>query len=1210
MPALAENILHALSSKKPGLLDDARQIFNALEYNSERTMDETHSAREFLHEYDPKNGEGINAKELQQCAEKIGIVFQVGDEEINHGTDNSAFQRDNEKSFIFVAVDLDDKKDYPRWRLARITRAVNRCFASPAVVIFRHLDAENNDSVSLSFIHRRQSITDSAKDVLGRVSILRAIRRNKPHRGHQDILKDLALTERLNWINKEINKGKKPANFDGLLAAWLNALDTDTLNKRFYAKLLTWFDLAVEQCEFPDSEISGKNEEQIMRMITRLLFIWFIKEKGLVPEKLFTKQFATETLKNHKLKNSDYYRAVLQNLFFGTLNTPPDEREFRPHNTPPPGRKYTDDQHRVFTFYRYADLMTQPHDFVDALAPIPFVNGGLFDCLDSFKPGRTMPHAGRVDCFTDNRDHRKMLKVPSGLFFAEKTGLFPLFNQFKFTITENTPLDQEVALDPELLGLVFENLLAVIVPESRENARHEVGAFYTARPIVDYMVDEALMAYLCARVSPKRKNFEQRLRNLIGWEGAGENSFSEEEKSEIISAINNLRMLDPAVGSGAFPMGMLQKLVHILFQVDPENAGWKKEQKDAAEKISDPAVHRDMMENIERVFSERKNFGSYGRKLYLIQHVLHGADILPAATQIARLRFFISLVIDQKQRDDEKNRGIEPLPNLETKFVTADTLIALARKGQAKLSDTEDVRAMKDEIGRIRLKHFSAKTRAEKERLHDKDEALRTKLAETLEKRGLIIGDAAHFSGWDLYDQTGGADWFDPEFMLGIRDGFDIVIGNPPYVRHELIADKKLALKREFGAFFYGMADLYTYFYHRGFSFLRNGGHLCFVTSNKWMRLKYGQKLRDFFAMETKPCQLFDLGAIDVFPTVIVDNNILLARKEPKNAKEPAILSCTIEDDYSADLPLADYFQQNARVRQFSLDEPWIIRSSDEEDFFQKVKAAGIPLGKWKSIRINFGIKTGCNKAFLLTEQTKEMLAQKDGVSGKIIKPVLRGRHLSPYYTPHGNWWLIATFPALGLSINDYPAVKEYLEKHRASIEPKPPGFKGEWSGRKSGSYRWFETQDTIGYYRDIEGKKLALPIINRQWSVPLLDEGVVPLSPMRFIAGDVEALKYIGAIFGSRLMKYYYRISGNIQDDEGSQMDNYAIARIPIPRAAPEIRAEFCRLFDQIVSAKRTNQKVDISEWKSEIDRRVYALYGLTAAEIRLVEGEREEEN
>ena len=586
-----------------------------------------------------------------------------------------------------------------------------------------------------------------------------------------------------------------------------------------------------------------------MRLITRLLFIWFVKEKGLAPPELFTEPLARDLLKNHRPENSDYYRAVLQNLFFGVLNTPMEDRRFRDHNRParPGGR---DPQHRDFNLFRCADLLKRPADLRRRFAAIPFVNGGLFDCLDGFAAGGDREDRRRIDCFTDNPVHRKLLKVPSRLFFAEDGGLFPLLNQFKFTVAENTPLDQEVALDPELLGLVFENLLAAIVPESRDNARKETGSFYTPRPIVDHMVDEALAAHLAGRLG---KNSEARLRALLSWEDPADDSFSEKEKDALIAAIDGLRTLDPAVGSGAFPMGMPHKLVHILSRADPQNAKWKKIQQARAAEIPDPAVRRDALENIGRVFSEANNYGDYGRKLYLIQRVIHGADLQPAAAQIARLRFFISLVIDQKPREDRPNRGIEPLPNLETKFVAADSLAGLSRKGQGDLSETDEVRELKSAIDRVRADYFGAKTRAEKHRLRARDAELRGELAKALAALGFAESDAARFAGWDLYDQTAGADWFDAELMMGIRDGFDIVIGNPPYVQLRKLSGKQKRWREQKFDVYDDDGDIYCLFFERGARLLAKGGHLCLITSNKWMRSRYGQKLRAFSRPKCSP---------------------------------------------------------------------------------------------------------------------------------------------------------------------------------------------------------------------------------------------------------------------------------------------------------------------------------------------------------------------
>ncbi len=419
-------------------------------------------------------------------------------------------------------------------------------------------------------------------------------------------------------------------------------------------------------------------------------------------------------LKNFELETSDYYQAILQNLFFATLNTPIDKRVFSRRN-----REDTRDANK----YRYADLLQNGYAFLEHLKQVPFVNGGLFDSLDSFEGQR----AGgvRIDCFTDWENHRRKLHVPTQLFFEKDKGIFEIFSRYKFTIEENTPVDQEVALDPELLGQVFENLLGVYNPESETAARKTAGSYYTPRQIVDYMVDEALIAYFLQKVKPydgEPEWLETRLReDLLAYDKLGEVNQSddhlihEDEIEPMIEAIDALEILDPAVGSGAFPMGILKKLVLILKKLDPENGRWKQRQIAQAENIPDVQSREASLAVIEEVFSEANQYNNYGRKLYLIQNCLYSVDIQPITVTIAKLRFFISLVIEQESNGNRnENYGIRPLPNLETKLLAANTLIGVNKEAQQLMFETDPIKEKRREIERIRYKYFNASRRDEK----------------------------------------------------------------------------------------------------------------------------------------------------------------------------------------------------------------------------------------------------------------------------------------------------------------------------------------------------------------------------------------------------------------------------------------------------------------------------------------------------------------
>jgi hypothetical protein len=285
-------------------------------------------------------------------------------------------------------------------------------------------------------------------------------------------------------------------------------------------------------------------------------------------------------------------------------------------------------------------------------------------------------------------------------------GLVHIFNRYKFTVAENTPIEEEVALDPELLGRVFENLLAAYNPETGATARKQTGSFYTPREIVNYMVDESLIASLKTKLAaalPKAAKTEERLRQLFAYNDK-HHEFAEPEVVALIKEIDDLTILDPACGSGAFPMGILHKLVFVLAKLDPGNQRWKARQLAKAEEIPDSTVRERVLADIEESFNA--NELDYGRKLYLIENCIYGVDIQPIAVQISKLRFFVSLVVEQAINQRAENRGIRPLPNLETKFVAANTLIGVERPGQQLLRDL-DVQAKETELRQVRERHFA-----------------------------------------------------------------------------------------------------------------------------------------------------------------------------------------------------------------------------------------------------------------------------------------------------------------------------------------------------------------------------------------------------------------------------------------------------------------------------------------------------------------------
>ena len=781
---------------------EAGALLDALGYASDRTiLGQTGDPADFLADAPDTQSKSALIAE----ADSIRLLRQVTDAEIAESARQSAdgaFDGGVARSFLFLSAELR-RNSYSRSEYADFAREINKRFNIPAVVLFWTAAKR----LTIAFVHRRPNKRDSNRDVLGSVSLIREVNPWNTHRAHLDILAALSFDARMRWMSDN----REPANFDGLLAAWLAALDTQELNKRFYRELFVWFERACGEVKIPKSGPGAPSvNEHVIRLITRLLFIWFIKEKGLVAPDLFTEAQAVALLKDYDRETGDsYYRAVLQNLFFATLNTEivdakGDTRRFS---------KRTPEDHRTFSLWRYEDEIADPKRLQEFFDQTPFINGGLFDCLDNEESAGD--GGRRIDYFTDNPAQRKGYSIPNRLFFGPD-GILALFDRYKFTVEESTPVEQDVALDPELLGKVFENLLAANTPETQENARKLTGSYYTPRPVVDYMTDEALTAALEANAKPDdgdAKRWRERIGYLLDYGDAFEDAntlFTSAERAALVQAIANLRVLDPAVGSGAFPMAALHKLTLALRRLDPDNLRWGSD---------------------------------FGRKLHLIQNAIYGADIQSIACQIAKLRFFISLAIEQLPNDDRAdNYGVRPLPNLETRFVAANTLIAL--HGLTDTLPTQDVARLRDELRANRERHFRAANRQEKLGYRRRDKKLREELAQALQAADFSPDAAGKVADWDPYDQNASADWFDPAHMFGVTGGFDVVIGNPPYVnvenldgrmRQYLFSAYETCEKR---------TDIYIAFIEKSIALLAGKGALCFIIPASFTKQKYGNAMR------------------------------------------------------------------------------------------------------------------------------------------------------------------------------------------------------------------------------------------------------------------------------------------------------------------------------------------------------------------------------
>ncbi|MEM5777844.1 MAG: TaqI-like C-terminal specificity domain-containing protein, partial [Candidatus Aenigmatarchaeota archaeon] len=1340
----------------------------------------------------------------------------------------------------------------------------------------------------------------------------------------------------------------------------IDAFSVEKVTKEFYQEIANWYFWAIKKLKFPDDAEKDENGRNIatIRLITRLIFIWFMKVRKLIPDELFDENSLKNILKSFKLNDTNYYKAILQNLFFATLNTKQNERRFTSKKKGYKGFSTDFGNHNV---YRYEDLFKNSEEAIEKyFMPIPFLNGGLFECLD-YK-SKIKDERMYIDGFTSTKGKQPI--IPNELFFADEKqvdlnkdygtsnkkynvrGLIKILSQYNFTIDENDPNDAEVALDPELLGKVFENLLASYNPETANTARKSTGSYYTPRPIVDYMVDESLKQYFRTFLeqgtdnipvvgntpvskdahgtlsvsrdahgtffnpydevdihinnlphwqqkdvwyfvtfrlndsipretleqikrereqwlTKHKKNYNQpyskeelkeyyrlfseRIENLLddckgscvlkeeriakivadallyfnnkkyilddwvimpnhvhilvkpingytlpeithSWKSftANEinkilgkkgqfwlhesydhivrnetafnaiknyirnnpvkanlnlpacaqswtqgtdnipvvgntatpvskdahgtfeskdaldtlfdentdNPFDAATTEKLVGLIDSLRAVDPAVGSGAFPMRLLNRLVFLLHKLDPNNELWKKSQIEGIKKsVKDPVLQRKFIEQIEKKFNEKNP--DYGRKLYLIEKCIYGVDIQQIAVEIAKLRFFISLLVDEKIdfEKPEENYGIEPLPNLDFKLMQGNSLISsfagidFNRKqddGDKLFSfddnykklieefeelksqyqnepEVEAKRKLKEDIDKKLIEIFEEKLNQHfpqlqtinekaahipnkeqrKEYIEKEKKNLFKKIGIDLEQveKDLIAYTEGrkqkNFFLWDVYFAE----------VFTEKGGFDIVIGNPPYIQLQKNHGELSKLYKDKGyKTFDSMGDIYCLFYEKGINLLREHGHLCYITSNKWMRAGYGDVLREYFT-KYNPKILIDLGP-GIFESATVDTNILLIQKSKVTElfdKGKKIVGSELRNrDASGTLGEINDDKQRSRDASYTLraltlakesnidfnkqliekgvtltkltKDAWFIGSNAEQQLKEKIERIGKPLKDW-DVNIYYGIKTGLNEAFIITiEKRNEILKNcKDEEERKrteaIIKPILRGRDIKRYYYDWAGLWVIGTFPALHLNIENFPALKKYFLDNFDIRQLEQSGKKYpklSFNARKKTGNKWFETQDQIAYYPEFEKEKVVYGQFQDAAEYSYCEAGVY-LSSNEYMIGGNYHRKYFLGLLNSKLIEWYLNsITGVLGSGmKIGQKSNFE--KIPLPHITSinqHIVLQIEALVDQILSVKKANPKADTIEWEREIDRLVYQLYELTEEEIKIIEG------
>ena len=1015
-----------------------------------------------------------------------------------------------------------------------------------ALIIFHHQKLENQEW-RFSYVEKRVNAQDSTSAkrytyILGKHLPARTISDRFTYlEDHKDILTLKDLTD---------------------------AFSVEVLTKQFYDELFNWYEWACENVTFPIGDTTKdkngkynveqtkeKNELNLIRLITRLMFVWFIKQKDLMPSWVFDESELNKVLTEFKpesKKDGNYYNAVLQNLFFATLNKKIEDRAFADDKSISKNKQFG-----VKNFYRDNKEKTffkeSNSQIIERFKTVPFLNGGLFECLDKLVDDKD--NKKNIEVFTDgfSREPNWMAFIPNNLFWqkedGEHEGVIHLLSRYNFTVEENSPSDVQVALDPELLGKVFENLLGTYNPETSETARKDSGSFYTPREIVSFMVDESIKDYLSKTV----KNLISENIQILFNDNV--ECYNSDNKAEIVNALKSMKILDPACGSGAFPMGALQRIVHLI-------------------------------QKCNGVTSDKNSL--YSLKLDLIEKCLYGVDIQPIAVQICKLRFFISLICEQDKTDSiSDNYGFNPLPNLETKFVAANSLIGMERKSQNDLFSDPDgkIEKKKLEIQEKRHEHFKAPTAEAKAKCREDDRKLRAELANLLEQNKMFAPkDAEQLAEWNPYDQNAVSPFFDAEWMFNTAEGFDIVIGNPPYIQLQKDSGKLANLyEAQNYKSFAKTGDIYCLFYEKGCNLLNSTGRLCFITSNKWMRAGYGEKLRDYFAKNVNPKLLVDFAGVKVFESATVDTNILLFEKGKNEGKTLSCTTTTLTKDGLSNL--SDFVKQNSCDCSFTTKESWVILSPIEQSIKKKIESAGIPLKDW-DISINYGIKTGFNDAFIISgEKREEILSncktkEERKKTDDLIRPILRGRDIKRYEYNFADLYLINTHNGVKdkniprIDIKDYPAIKNHLDEYWDKISTRADKGDTPYNLRN------------CAYMDEFNKPKIVWGNLNLSATYTLAPAGMMINAPATMIVPASESLL---CILNSKIADYYIRNLGVTRNGGYFEYRPMFIEQLPVPQNIDE------KLFEEFSNKELNNEE--------EIDRKVYELYGLMDEEIQFLE-------
>lgn len=927
------------------------------------------------------------------------------------------------------------------------------------------------------------------------------------------------------------------------------AFDVEKLTKEFYKGYKDIFEqvqrVIREHNPHPYFDDASRLHQFSQRLLGRVMFLYFLQKKEFLGSD-------RDFLKNQYLKlkpepeDTEFYTTLLEPLFFEMLN------KERPNFESPWGK-------------------------------IPYLNGGLFDR----DYGNDVIDAAGFQT-------PEQLILPNSLFDPSgEKGVLKFFNGYNFTVSENVQGDEDVAVDPEMLGKVFENMLAA-------EERGQSGTFYTPRGIVHFMCVESLSRYLAdesgvdlevvkqlAEFDPELSDTD--LKKLL----------TKEQTKKLKQALESVKVCDPAVGSGAFPLGMMQVILSVRQAIAQRESG---------------------------VPIQRGSLTMSKWKRDIIANNLYGVDIKPEAIEIAKLRMWLSMVVDIPTVDD-----VEPLPNLDYKLMAGNSLISMIAgehlipdptKTQQGMLNVTPVQAAIQPLLNLQHQYFESHADDRKELSKQIREAevivFQAALGDRrrywqgeqrkLEQDIKRMGKASKTQTQKLQavsDKLKELDDVEIDVARGMRSldffqwhlhfndvfkqkgGFDVVVGNPPYVRQEKLPEQlKDSLRIEFPELYKSTADIYTYFYGQGVNLLRTNGKLAFITPNKWFRASYGINLRRYMAVNCHVNSITDFGELPVFdaatfPMVLIAQKGALDKErtlftQVKSLEPPYPSIATIIGSQGQPLPLEAIRGEN-----------WKLNISNSAIYLKKTELETIPLSKYITTRVLRGLVTGFNKAFIVDAATRAELILSSSESADIIKPLTVGNSVRKWQIMPEDQWIIVT--PVGINIKSYPAIFEHLTQWESELQKRCD--KGN---------HWWEFR-ACDYYSAFKSSKILFPDIAKESRFTLDTAGYYTTNSVYFIPStDLYLLGVLNSSIAWRYCRENLTVLGDAEKGGRLRFFRQFVEKIPVPNASSGERQAISVLVQQCLNAKGQG----VCDWESEINERVAHLYGLTVEEIKLIEG------